>query len=400
MNGNIAMISGPAPAVLAEGCRGRRAPGSDGARDFRAELERESRRIEEAESGAVRESGTEATRGEESREAGAARKTRDPQEEGEKDGETRSEEGGDPADVSAGVAVPASVERMISPPPGLGPERSAGNPPGDGGTSLSAAAEAPARGCGTGGSPASRKPPVQAAPGTQGAQGAAAPDPAPSETKPVRYGPGGRIEAVPLEKDAGSRSALTEAQPVHGSAGSPPLHPLPPADAFGSTPPGGAPAAEPGGMPPGAAVLPPPAVTQPPQSGMLQGGETGGVPSAEQVVSQVREPIVQALHLGRNHVRVRLEPEGLGPVRIDLQVTGDRVHLRIHTEHLLTRQVFEAGMPELRQQLGQNGLVLGESTVEHRGAHDPGGRTPWEGRQQGFGRQGRRPHRPFDRYVA
>jgi len=86
---------------------------------------------------------------------------------------------------------------------------------------------------------------------------------------------------------------------------------------------------------------------------------------------------------GGGEVRLRLSPEGLGPVEIRLQLDGDRVDLTMHASLAETRQALEQALPKLREMLAQSGLQLGQADVGQQSAHDrkpdPSGTTVGEG---------------------
>lgn len=73
---------------------------------------------------------------------------------------------------------------------------------------------------------------------------------------------------------------------------------------------------------------------------------------------------------GGGEVRLRLSPEGLGPVEIRLQLDGDRVDLAMHASLAETRQALEQALPKLREMLAQGGLQLGQADVGQQPAHD------------------------------
>lgn len=73
---------------------------------------------------------------------------------------------------------------------------------------------------------------------------------------------------------------------------------------------------------------------------------------------------------GGGEVRLRLSPEGLGPVEIRLHLDGDRVDLAMHASLAETRQALEQALPKLREMLAQGGLQLGQADVGQHPAHE------------------------------
>lgn len=80
---------------------------------------------------------------------------------------------------------------------------------------------------------------------------------------------------------------------------------------------------------------------------------------------------------GGGEVRLRLAPEGLGPVEIRLQLDGERVDLAMHAVQAETRQALEQALPRLREMLAQNGLQLGQADVGQGQ-----GQTPQDGERK------------------
>ncbi len=83
------------------------------------------------------------------------------------------------------------------------------------------------------------------------------------------------------------------------------------------------------------------------------------------VIEQVREPLVQAVKKGVDHIQLRLKPDGLGELRIDLRVQGGRLNMHILTDNVTTRQALEFGLPDLKGQLSGSGISVGDTNIEH-----------------------------------
>lgn len=80
---------------------------------------------------------------------------------------------------------------------------------------------------------------------------------------------------------------------------------------------------------------------------------------------------------GGGEVRLRLAPEGLGPIEIRLQLDGERVDLAMQAMQAETRQALEQALPRLREMLAQNGLQLGQADVGQGQ-----GQTPQDGERK------------------
>lgn len=113
----------------------------------------------------------------------------------------------------------------------------------------------------------------------------------------------------------------------------------------------------------------------------------------------VADQLVQAIRIrageGTGVARVRLNPEFLGEVRIELKITGDRVTAVLHVERDDVRQQIESGTPALRAALAAHGLELEEVTVrEDDSSRREGSREePREPRER---KRRREPAGPFE----
>jgi hypothetical protein len=59
-----------------------------------------------------------------------------------------------------------------------------------------------------------------------------------------------------------------------------------------------------------------------------------------------------------SHARIRLDPPALGPMRIDMKISGDKVALRLETETSAARELLGARLDDLRSALAQHGLSV------------------------------------------
>lgn len=83
--------------------------------------------------------------------------------------------------------------------------------------------------------------------------------------------------------------------------------------------------------------------------------------------AQVGERILMMINQGKQEVSIRLDPAELGSMTIKLQIQQEQVQLTIQTQAGLSRDIIEQNLPRLREQLLQQGINLGETSVEQQG---------------------------------
>ena len=74
--------------------------------------------------------------------------------------------------------------------------------------------------------------------------------------------------------------------------------------------------------------------------------------------------ILMMLNQGKQEVSIRLDPAELGSMHIKLHLQQDQLQVAIHTQAGQSRDIIEQNMPRLREQLAQQGISLGEATVQ------------------------------------
>lgn len=85
-----------------------------------------------------------------------------------------------------------------------------------------------------------------------------------------------------------------------------------------------------------------------------------GTPAWQQALSQ------QLAYFTRNGIhdaQLRLHPEDLGSLQINLRLNNDQAQLHFVTENHQVRAALEAAMPHLRTSLAESGIHLGQSSV-------------------------------------
>ncbi|MCP3854970.1 MAG: hypothetical protein GY745_11300 [Actinomycetia bacterium] len=88
-----------------------------------------------------------------------------------------------------------------------------------------------------------------------------------------------------------------------------------------------------------------------------------GTTAWEQVSASIAST-VRTLQDGSHRLLLRLHPEELGSVVLELTVSGERVDVRLLAQQVGTRDLLNQTADELRQDLGQNGLSLGSMDVD------------------------------------
>ncbi|WP_119710935.1 flagellar hook-length control protein FliK [Arsenophonus endosymbiont of Aleurodicus floccissimus] len=74
---------------------------------------------------------------------------------------------------------------------------------------------------------------------------------------------------------------------------------------------------------------------------------------------------------GSQQAELRLYPEELGNLQIQLKVLDDKAQLSIVSANQQVRQVIETNLPQLRQVLSEQGIELGQTHVgdQHNKQH-------------------------------
>ncbi|MCO5099836.1 MAG: flagellar hook-length control protein FliK [Burkholderiaceae bacterium] len=71
---------------------------------------------------------------------------------------------------------------------------------------------------------------------------------------------------------------------------------------------------------------------------------------------------------GIERAEIRLQPPDLGPVRIELSLSGESTRVAFSAAHPETRQAIEQTLPILKELLAERGLLLGDASVSDGGA--------------------------------
>jgi flagellar hook-length control protein FliK len=108
------------------------------------------------------------------------------------------------------------------------------------------------------------------------------------------------------------------------------------------------------------------------------------------LIEQVSGRIRTGIKGNGGEVRMRLHPESLGELRIEVRVDGGAVKANILTESAMVKDAVESSMPLLRQSLESHGLRVDQLSVgidQRHGGGNPAERDSFHGRQEPGGRK-------------
>lgn len=92
---------------------------------------------------------------------------------------------------------------------------------------------------------------------------------------------------------------------------------------------------------------------------------------------------------GIDNAQIKLHPEELGALQINLRMQQNQAQLHIISEHPQVRQALEAAMPQLRSALAESGVQLGQTSVSADNPHSAGAQAQGNGSSgNGNARQG------------
>lgn len=111
--------------------------------------------------------------------------------------------------------------------------------------------------------------------------------------------------------------------------------------------------------------------------------ENSGLQSPLQLTQQdsanaLSERVNIMLSKNLKHVDIRLDPPELGRMQIKLSMNNDQASVQFTVNNHAAREMIEQSLPRLREMMQQQGLQLGQSSVQHQ---DAGGRHEFAGNQ-------------------
>lgn len=105
-------------------------------------------------------------------------------------------------------------------------------------------------------------------------------------------------------------------------------------------------------------VNPPPAASAPPT--LLPGNAELG---SEDFDSDVAQGVEYMLDNKLQSARIRISPQQLGMIEVELRLEGERVHASFSSAHADVRQALSESLPRLREMLDAQGLQMGQTAV-------------------------------------
>ena len=89
---------------------------------------------------------------------------------------------------------------------------------------------------------------------------------------------------------------------------------------------------------------------------------------------QVAERIQMMLSKNLKNIDIRLDPPELGRMQIRMNMNGDNATVHFTVANQQARDIVEQAMPRLREMLAQQGMQLGESSVQQQASGQQQGR--------------------------
>lgn len=83
----------------------------------------------------------------------------------------------------------------------------------------------------------------------------------------------------------------------------------------------------------------------------------------QQVVQQLSDGVIRGLKSQEHHLVLRLYPQDLGEVKVNLTVRDDHVSVSFNMENARVKEMLESNMEEFKQSMNQRGFSLGECFV-------------------------------------
>ncbi|QIA62806.1 hypothetical protein GT360_04430 [Vibrio astriarenae] len=105
--------------------------------------------------------------------------------------------------------------------------------------------------------------------------------------------------------------------------------------------------------------------------------------SAEQMAEKANERVQVMLSKNLKNIDIRLDPPELGRMQIRMNMNGDTTTVHFTVANNQARDVVEQAMPRLREMLAQQGLQLGDTSVQQQSAGQQQGRFAQQGNGDG-----------------
>ncbi|HAS63842.1 MAG TPA: flagellar hook-length control protein FliK, partial [Vibrio sp.] len=94
----------------------------------------------------------------------------------------------------------------------------------------------------------------------------------------------------------------------------------------------------------------------------------------EMASEQVSERIQMMLSKNLKNIDIRLDPPELGRMQIRMNMNGDNATVHFTVANQQARDIVEQAMPRLREMLAQQGLQLGDTSVQQQASGQQQGR--------------------------
>ena len=83
----------------------------------------------------------------------------------------------------------------------------------------------------------------------------------------------------------------------------------------------------------------------------------------QQLVEQVSRGMMRGLQNNDHHLILKLQPQELGEVKVDLHVSNDKISVSFAMENSQVKALLESNMQQFQESLEEKGLSLGEFSV-------------------------------------
>ncbi|MGF1695897.1 flagellar hook-length control protein FliK [Vibrio lamellibrachiae] len=104
--------------------------------------------------------------------------------------------------------------------------------------------------------------------------------------------------------------------------------------------------------------------------------------SREMASDQVAERVQMMMSKNLKNIDIRLDPPELGRMQIRMNMNGDNTSVHFNVTNPQAREVIEQSMPRLREMLAQQGVQLGDTSVQQQSAGQQQGRYAGQDNEQ------------------
>jgi flagellar hook-length control protein FliK len=87
----------------------------------------------------------------------------------------------------------------------------------------------------------------------------------------------------------------------------------------------------------------------------------------DDIIQQLSQRLVHASHIGAHTVKIRLKPEELGELQMDITVIDKSIKAVITVENYSVKEIIEANLGRLEDALKNHGFKIEQFTVDMRG---------------------------------